>query len=739
MKIFSMNHAKHFIAVFVCLFIVGGQPNEFGDEETFFQGFLIKKPVIKIGLGINLRKIEIHASSGMNIYAINSDYNLIAEDADEALIKAQGEKLSEKYVIQVDHTQKREEAEFIVQELEKKINHHVYISENRENRIKGLFQIRIGDFITREDALDYIKKLNKIGIKNTWILKEEVADKDSKPLWILVNDELKSLNNKSVLYFIPSDIQSYLSYGHRDYRGLFVLKPTKKGIVLINILNVEDYLKSVVPSELSPYTFSEMEAHKAQAVAARTYAIKNMKTNEDTGFDLRDTPAAQYYKGKSAEHDLSNQAVELTKGEVASYKNELINALYTSTCGGRTENVENIFGGPALPYLRGTKCIYESQKSWIIQSNQTIAPIMVNGNNVSSEIASLISLNVISPIIDPDYYQRDASLEEGVTWIRNALTLFGIDYVEFVKDVSSIDFKTLAQLIMKAFKWENRVENLLQEDEINYVLRDLEGLEGNVKKYMAYLIKSEIFPPPIDIKEPDRVLKLGEMAYILNKVIKNYMDFFDKGLFKGIDKENRIIIEEGDKEKRFILKPNTFFIEKHGEEFSFVSRFHLLGGEKVQWIGDGEKISLLQVMYSPYTNILDRNSEYHSWQRRISRKDLEKKINQYYPIGTMIDINPLKRGVSKRVIQLQVNGSESDVVIKGFRIRRILGLRETFFVIDRDYDQNGKIEKFIFSGKGWGHGVGLCQVGAYGMARKGANYKQILKKYYKGIKIEKIY
>jgi stage II sporulation protein D len=68
-----------------------------------------------------------------------------------------------------------------------------------------------------------------------------------------------------------------------------------------------------------------------------------------------------------------------------------------------------------------------------------------------------------------------------------------------------------------------------------------------------------------------------------------------------------------------------------------------------------------------------------------------------------------------------------------------LGLRETYFVIDREYDESGQIKYFTFNGKGWGHGVGLCQVGAYGMALAGADYKEILKKYYHGIDLKNIY
>jgi stage II sporulation protein D len=86
-----------------------------------------------------------------------------------------------------------------------------------------------------------------------------------------------------------------------------------------------------------------------------------------------------------------------------------------------------------------------------------------------------------------------------------------------------------------------------------------------------------------------------------------------------------------------------------------------------------------------------------------------------------------------------LKGKDGQAVVKGLRIRKVLGLSETLFVIDREYDKEGAITHFTFNGKGLGHGVGLCQVGAFGMALAGANYKDILKKYYHGIKISKIY
>ncbi|NOR12640.1 MAG: hypothetical protein GQ545_05245, partial [Candidatus Aminicenantes bacterium] len=92
-----------------------------------------------------------------------------------------------------------------------------------------------------------------------------------------------------------------------------------------------------------------------------------------------------------------------------------------------------------------------------------------------------------------------------------------------------------------------------------------------------------------------------------------------------------------------------------------------------------------------------------------------------------------------RVIALSIKGDEAQVVVQGLRIRRVLGLREILFVIDREYNDAGELTHYTFNGRGWGHGVGLCQVGAYGMALVGADYKEILKKYYQGIKITKIF
>jgi stage II sporulation protein D len=108
-------------------------------------------------------------------------------------------------------------------------------------------------------------------------------------------------------------------------------------------------------------------------------------------------------------------------------------------------------------------------------------------------------------------------------------------------------------------------------------------------------------------------------------------------------------------------------------------------------------------------------------------------------IGAITDLRIVKQGSSRRVTDLEVVGTQGTAHIRGGRIRSALGLKEQLFVIDRVYNEDNRVTSFIFTGRGWGHGVGLCQFGAYGLAKQGLNVEQILKTYYTGIELTKMY
>lgn len=738
MKKIVKRNAKIYTGLFLVLFFFGGQPKEFGSENTFFHGYLIKNPVIRVGIGVNQREMRISSSSGMKIYEVNAEYKLIAENTDEILIKGDREKLNEKFVIQVAQFKDLEKAEAFSRELQLKIKNKVFIAENSGNEVTGIFFVKIGDFLTRGDALNCIKSLNLLGINESWILKEDITKKEVKPLWILVNNELKNLDENSVLYFIPDSAQSFLSYKGRDYRGIFILRANRKGLVLINTLNIEDYLKSVVPSEFSPYLFNRIEAQKAQAVAARTYALKNLNSNEKSDFDLYDTPRSQFYKGLNAEHPLSSEAVEKTSGEVVLYKDKLIDALYTSTCGGRTENVEEIFQGPSLPYLRSTECVYEGQKEYRLDGEKVIFPIFINGKNIAVEVSSLICLGVLPDEVNPLFFKEQADFEESLTWLERALVLLGKEKKDLIAVPSPLSFLSLADLIINGFGWEERVENLFLTSEKDYILKEFPDSDNGDMDNLAYLVQEGMFPPSQSIGDPTRAVSRGELVSFLWKIMQESRDMAHEGIFLGLEK-NKIRIEEKGEEKELVYSSEIFLLKNFNGDRSFASRVYLLGGERIRWIKKQDFVNYLEVLYPPNSNILDRSSSYHSWQIRKSMEDLERRVNRYYPIAELIDIIPEKRGDSKRVVELLIKGRGDQALVKGLRIRRVLGLKETLFVIDREYDEDGRITFFTFCGRGWGHGVGLCQVGAYGMALADAGYKEILKKYYQGISLSKIY
>lgn len=148
------------------------------------------------------------------------------------------------------------------------------------------------------------------------------------------------------------------------YHGAFELTPNKNGTFnLVNMIEVEDYLKGVVPNEM-PVSFG-LEALKAQSVAARNYVL-SPRTKASTNYDVVDSVASQVYFGANTEKPLSNQAVEETEGIVAIYNWELILAQYSSTAGGYTESYSNAFSDPKTKEFPSPEKPYLKAKADII-------------------------------------------------------------------------------------------------------------------------------------------------------------------------------------------------------------------------------------------------------------------------------------------------------------------------------------------------------------------------------------
>ncbi|MBL1211010.1 SpoIID/LytB domain-containing protein [Geminocystis sp. GBBB08] len=161
--------------------------------------------------------------------------------------------------------------------------------------------------------------------------------------------------------------------GDRWYRGRVLLTRQGSGITAVNYVDMEDYLYSVVGAEAVPSW--PQEALKAQAVAARTYALYKRNTSRNSVFDLDTTTATQVYKGLSSEYTTTHQAVKATDGQIMTYNNQPILAVFHSSSGGHTENAEDIWTSP-LPYLRGV--VDYDQTAPVFQWNKSISPSAIS-------------------------------------------------------------------------------------------------------------------------------------------------------------------------------------------------------------------------------------------------------------------------------------------------------------------------------------------------------------------------
>lgn len=137
---------------------------------------------------------------------------------------------------------------------------------------------------------------------------------------------------------------------YRTYRGDMTFFNINQTVLPINTLFLEEYLYSVVPSEIGAF-FAD-EAIKAQIVAARSYTYANLKENCNLKYELEDGTDSQMYLGYQRENSKINKFVNDTAGEVACFDNVPITAYYHSTSGGKTANIEDVWGGNPIPYLK---------------------------------------------------------------------------------------------------------------------------------------------------------------------------------------------------------------------------------------------------------------------------------------------------------------------------------------------------------------------------------------------------
>jgi stage II sporulation protein D len=142
-----------------------------------------------------------------------------------------------------------------------------------------------------------------------------------------------------------------VSVNGKRYRGDLLLSPADSGLVVVNRLDIEAYLRGVVPREMGIRGDNERAALEAQAVAARSYAVVRLH-NASRAYDLAATTSDQVYGGVEAENALADAAVAATEALVLMYDGRIVNAPYSSTCGGSTAEPSEVWRSRNEPFLQ---------------------------------------------------------------------------------------------------------------------------------------------------------------------------------------------------------------------------------------------------------------------------------------------------------------------------------------------------------------------------------------------------
>ncbi len=153
-------------------------------------------------------------------------------------------------------------------------------------------------------------------------------------------------NTNDVVKISPvAENVSRFKFRNKWYKGKIILQVASDGaILLINKVDLEEYLKSVVPGEMPSAKSGYLEALKAQAICARTYALNKMASRRGNDFDVYADFRDQVYGGLSQQSRLASQAVDATRGVVLEHNDSLAQVYFNSTCGGITESAGNVWG-----------------------------------------------------------------------------------------------------------------------------------------------------------------------------------------------------------------------------------------------------------------------------------------------------------------------------------------------------------------------------------------------------------
>jgi len=222
----------------------------------------------------------------------------------------------------------------------------------------------------------------------------EVSKKSSSKLTFESDSKTKTISaDEDGIKVTPVDDDEYIKYNGIEYRGELILyRFSDSDITVVNELDLEEYLYGVVPKEMA--TGHPIEALKAQAVAARTYACDSIGKYKKWNFDVTNTTSDQAYGGVSVEKKDTTKAIDETCGEVVTYDGKIVSTPFFSTSAGYTEASENVWNY-ANPHLVAVEDKYQPKDASYTSWNVTYTKKEIEDLLKDKKIGELIALNIV--------------------------------------------------------------------------------------------------------------------------------------------------------------------------------------------------------------------------------------------------------------------------------------------------------------------------------------------------------
>ncbi|MGB2751552.1 MAG: SpoIID/LytB domain-containing protein [Pyrinomonadaceae bacterium] len=563
---------------------------------------------------------------------------------------------------------------------------------------------------------------------------------------VIVNAPSASYSSlKSVAFGSVNERANPVKLNGKAYRGRIEVFVNARGsLTVVNVVPIEDYLLGVVPAELG---LPQLEAQKAQAVAARTYAIANIGAYGKQGFDMVPTIWSQVYLGVSIETKMGTMAVQQTRGLVATYQGKPIMAYFTSTCGGRTEDGGNIFD-QGEPYLKGVECSLEGHRHFepfLIKTTRQPAKLRDEGNlELARQMSSFASNGFFlsaSQMTD-DWFEDVPHENEVSNWLTQLAGRFGKPLTGVTRD--SARPTELARLIAGFIYAPGYADTMLTESDINYQLSfdDAGEIPKDRRAEVALLLRDGYFTihPDLTLK-PNRPFSRAKLLRLITEIYqkKKWMPEMLSGIAKPTV-DGKLVLKNGKGERQVTVRPDVFLFREFGNNMYPVREAALVGGEQVNYQLDAVgAVKYLEIKPTDSPTTAENMSPWVFWNKSASAGEVQSRLSRYVRgIGTLYDINVKKVGYSRRPIELEIIGSNGVKTLKGGKIRSALRLPEQLFVMNKRYS-GSTVTGYTFTGRGWGHGVGMCQYGAFGLAKMGVKFDEIIRHYYTGVDVTKAY